>query len=178
MAESYRFVPLDTNRHDRGNFTCGIAQVDNFFRLTASKLSRADNIRIHVLETSVGGVVGFFALNAHSVSYADLPDRFAKDRPRHGDIPAVYISMIGVDQRYQNQGFGGAILAEALTRISAAADTIGIKIVLLDILDCGNPELVLRRRAIYERFGFLPIPGKSLRYFMPIATVRKLLAAN
>jgi ribosomal protein S18 acetylase RimI-like enzyme len=178
MPETYSFTPLDPKRHDRSSFSCGVAQVDNFFQSTANKLSKADNIRVHVLETATGSIIGFYALNAHSVSYSDLPERFAKDRPRHGNIPAVYLSMIGIDRKYQNQGFGGAILAEALARISAAADTIGIKVVLLDILDCGNPDLVERRRALYERYGFLPLPGKALRYFMPLATVRQLLAAG
>jgi GNAT superfamily N-acetyltransferase len=178
MTETYAFVPLDTNRHDRNSFTCGVTQVDNFFRSTANKLAKADNIRVHVLETSAGRVVGFYALNAHSISYSDLPERFAKDRPQHGDIPAVYLAMIGIDQKYQNQGFGGAILAEALAKISGAADTVGIKVVLLDILDCGNADLVERRRSLYERYGFLPLPGKPLRYFIPLATVRKLLESG
>lgn len=175
MSETFAFVPLDTRRHDRSAFSSGVMQVDNFFQSTANKLSRADNVRVHVLETSAGSVIGFYALNAHSIGYADLPERLAKDRPRHGEIPAVYLSMIGVDRQYQNQGFGGVILAEALAKISAAADTIGIKVVLLDILDCGNPKLIERRRALYMRYGFLPLPAKPLRYFMPIATVRKLL---
>jgi len=169
------FVPLDTRRNDRNAFNCGIPQVDNFFRSTANKLSRADNIRVHVLETDSGEIIGFYALNAHAIIYTDLPERFTKDRPRHGNIPAVYLSMIGIDPKYQSQGFGGAILAEALSKISAAADTIGIKVVLLDILDCGNPDLVKRRRAHYLRYGFLPLPGQALRYFIPIATVRLIL---
>jgi len=171
----YAFVPLDTKRHDRNAFSCGVPQVDNFFRSTANKLSKADNIRVHVLETDSGEIIGFYALNAHAVIYTDLQERFTKDRPRHGNIPAVYLSMIGIDQKYQSQGFGGAILAEALSKISAAADTIGIKVVLLDILDCGNPDLVERRRALYLRYGFLPLPGQALRYFIPIATVRLIL---
>ncbi|WP_246191375.1 hypothetical protein [Aureimonas leprariae] len=88
--------PLDPDKHDRAAFACGVAQVDNFFRNTANKLTKADNLRTWVMTDPDGMVVGFYAMNAHAVDYADLPKKFARSRPGHGNIPAAYISMIGV----------------------------------------------------------------------------------
>jgi predicted N-acetyltransferase YhbS len=42
------------------------------------------------------------------------------------------------------------------------------------VFDCGNPEIVARRKAYYEAFGFTPLPDQPLRLFMPIQTVRAL----
>jgi hypothetical protein len=55
--------------------------------------------------------------------------------------------MIGVDRRFQGKGHGGDLLADALTRIADAADEIGIAVVILDVLDCGNAEAVKRRKS-------------------------------
>ncbi|MEY9199434.1 ribosomal protein S18 acetylase RimI-like enzyme [Sinorhizobium fredii] len=168
--------PLDPTRHDRTAFSCGVAQVDNFFKKTANKLSKADNLRVYVMTEGDGKtVIGFYAINSHPISYADLPERFARTRPGHGVIPAAYISMIGRDQRYRGGGYGGDLLADCLKRIAGIADQIGIAVVLLDVLDCGDEEKTNRRAALYAEYGFQPLPSKPLRMFLPIATIRGLV---
>lgn len=167
--------PLDPALHDRAGFSCGIDQVDNFFRRTANKLAKADNIRTFVMTGPEGELIGFYALNAHAVDYAELPDRFARSRPAHGSIPAAYISMIGVDRRFQGRGYGGDLLVDALTRLARAADTLGIAVVMLDVLDCGDPETVAKRLALYTSYGFAPLASHRLRLFLPMATVRTLI---
>nr|WP_296748892.1 GNAT family N-acetyltransferase [Thioalkalivibrio sp.] len=102
-------------------------------------------------------MIGFYSINAHAVGYEDLPPGYARTRPAHGSIPAAFIAMIGRDQRYRNQGFGSDLLVDALTRIARASDAIGISVVMLDVFDCGDPERVRRRKALYEGFGFMPM---------------------
>lgn len=121
-----------------------------------------------------GELIGFYAINAHAVEFDELPKKYARGRPGHGTIPAAYISMIGVDRRFSGQGYGGDLLVDALTRIARAADEIGISVVMLDVLDCGNRDLVERRRKLYTSYGFTPLPSDELRLFMPMATVRSI----
>lgn len=168
--------PLDPERHDRAAFSCGVDQVDNFFKKTANKLAKAGNLRVFVMTDPEGALIGFYALNAHSIDYTDLPKRFARTRPGHGSIPAAYISMIGVDQRFAGKGYGGDLLIDALDRIAMAADQLGLAIVMLDILDCGRPELVEKRTKLYTGYGFAALPSNPMRLFMPLGTVRALLA--
>lgn len=177
-ASRFTIEPLDPARHDRAGFSCGIEQVDNFFRKTANKLTKADNLRVFVMSDAEGEILGFHALNAHSVDYGDLPPRFARNRPGHGQIPAAYISMIGVDERHQGHGYGGDLLVDSLTRIARAADAIGIAVAMLDVLDCGDPDQVERRKRLYQGYGFIPLPSHPLRLFIPVATVRVLLAGK
>lgn len=167
--------PFDPERHDREDFACGVEPVDNFFKRTANKLSKADNLRVFVMVAADGPVIGFYALNAHAVTYADLPPKFVRTRPSHGDVPAAYISMIGVDQRFAGRGYGGDLLVDALKRIARAADALGIAIVMLDVLDDGDTSLVARRKALYEGYGFAPLPSNALRLFLPLAAVRSLI---
>ncbi|WP_208999943.1 GNAT family N-acetyltransferase [Stappia sediminis] len=206
--------PFDPDKHDRAAFSCGVEQVDNFFRKTANKLAKADNARVYVMAAPDGTVIGFYSLNAHAVDYQDLPKKYARTRPVHGSIPAAFLSMIGVDRRYAGQGFGGDLLVDALLRVAQAAEQIEIAVVILerfprkrdrfrdknslqnqylehilvaksepdfagyarDMLDDGNPELVERRTKLYAGYGFQPLPSNPLRMFLPVATVRELLA--
>ncbi|HUD91903.1 GNAT family N-acetyltransferase [Sphingobium sp.] len=177
-APRFTIEPLDPARHDRAGFSCGIEQVDNFFKKTANKLAKADNLRVFVMSDPEGTVVGFHALNAHAVDYTDLPAPYARARPGHGQIPAAYISMIGVDKHHQGQGYGGDLLVDSLTRIARAADAIGIAVAILDVLDCGDPDQVERRKRLYQGYGFIPLPSNPLRLFIPVATIRQLLAGT
>lgn len=170
--------PLDPSKHDRAAFSCGVEQVDNFLRRTANKLARADNLRVYVLTEPDGSIVGFYALNAHSIYYADLPEKFKRDRPGHGTIPAAFISMIGVNSRYQGRGYGGDLLVDCLRRIARAAETIGIRVVLLDVLDCGSASAVERRIQLYASYGFASLPAQKIRMFLPLSDVEALLSAD
>ncbi len=172
-----RIEPFDPERHDRAAFTCGVEAVDNFLRKTAGKLARADNLRLFVMRDPSDALVGFYALNAHAIDYAELPARHARTRPGHGAIPAAYISMIGVDARHQGRGYGGDLLVDALTRIAQAADAIGIAVVILDVLDDDDPVQVARRKALYESYGFQSLASRPLRLFLPLTTIRQLIGA-
>ncbi len=167
--------PFDPDRHKRKGFRCGVTAVDHYFQRTANKLATAGNVRLYVMVASDGIVAGFYALNAHAVCYEALPPRYARARPSHGTIPAAFISIMGRDERYRGHGIGGDLLVDALGRIARAADQIGIAVVMLDVLDCGDAQRVERRLALYESYGFTPLPSKPRRLFLPVATIRRLL---
>lgn len=63
-----------------------------------------------------GMVLGFHALNAHAVDYAELPADMLAPGQGIGQIPAAYISMIGVDERHQSKGYGDEPRMTALVR--------------------------------------------------------------
>lgn len=170
--------PFDPEKHDRATFSCGIEQVDNYFRKTANKLAKADNVRLYVMVAPDGGVIGFYTINAHAVHYEAMPPKYARTRPSHGTIPAAYISMIGRDRRFRGAGYGSDLLVDALKRIASAAEQVGIAVVMMDVLDCGDPERVARRKALYAGFGFLPLASNPLRLYLPVATVRRLLGQS
>lgn len=167
--------PFDPEKHDRTAFSCGIDQVDNFFKKTANKLSKADNLRVWVMTDPKSVLIGFYATNAHSVDYQNLPTKYARTRPGHGQLPAAYISMIGVDNSFQGKGYDGDLLVDCLRRLAQASEALGIAVVLLDVLDCGSPDQVKRRLALYRVYGFEPLSTQPLRLFLPMATVKAIL---
>lgn len=169
--------PLDPQRHDRAAFSCGTIRLDNFLKRTTRKHQTGDFTRVWVA-TDVGnaGILGYYALIAHALEGDDLPADLTKKAPRFASIPAVYLSMIAVDRRHQGRGLGRILLADALSRAAAVADQIGLKAVVLDVIDDGGPEIMERRRPFYAGMGFRSLPSRPTRMFISIATVRNARA--
>ncbi|MYA88162.1 MAG: GNAT family N-acetyltransferase [Boseongicola sp. SB0662_bin_57] len=174
VGAGYTIEPFDPKTQDRTAFSCGVSQVDNYLKLTARKLAKADLVRIWVTLDDDRRIVGYYGISMHSVIAEDMPKALAIKAPRHGSLPTAFISMMGVDQCMQGHGLGSVLLADALSRIGRVSGEIGTCAVLLDVLDCGETETVARRKACYEAFGFTPLPDQPLRLFMPIQTVRAL----
>ena len=168
--------PLDTDRHDRAGFSCGVARLDNFLKRTARKHQTADFTRVWVATPADRpSIAGYYALNAHSLEIQDLPQTLARGAPRSGAIPAIYLSMIAVDLRQQGRGVGRFLLVDALLRAESAARDVGLKAVILDVIDDGGSEAAKRRQSFYAAMGFKPFPSRHSRMFIPIATVRAAL---
>lgn len=171
-----RIEEFDPKIHDRNGFSCGVERVDNFFKATANKLAGAGNLKLFVMVSASGETIGFYAINAHAIHYRDLPDKpFARARPGHGLIPAAFIAMIGRDTRFRGQSYGADLLVDALRKIARAAQTLGLAVVLLDVLDCGSPEKTAARRAMYGKFGFTALASNPLRMYLPMSTVFALI---
>lgn len=105
------------------------------------------------------------------MNYTNLPAKFARTRTSHGNIPPACISMIGADQRFAGRGYGRDLLVDALKRIARAADAFGIAVVMLDVLDHGDPSFVdagrpsTKAMASHHYYGFL----------LPLGAVRSLI---
>jgi ribosomal protein S18 acetylase RimI-like enzyme len=110
------------------------------------------------------------------VRYEELPEKYAKNRPGHGYISAGFISMMGRDERFRGNGHGTVLLSDALKRYVQASEILAMPIIMLDVLDCGDPERTARRKALYESFGFQSLESHPSRMFIPIQTVRDALA--
>lgn len=68
------------------------------------------------------------------------------------------------------------MLRRAVRRSAVAADAIGVAVVMLDVLDCGEPDRVARRKAHYEGYRFQSLASNPLRMFLPVNVVQKLIS--
>lgn len=176
MERDIRIEPFDPSQHDRAAFSCGTPRVDNFLQRSAKKHQKGDFTRVWVaVNANKAPVLGFYALNAHAIEADNLPERFTKHAPNHGNIPAIYLSMFGVDQKTQGQGLGRVLLADALKRATTVSQQIGLAVVVLDVLDDGDQHSIEKRYRFYEAFGFTSFPSRPLRMFIPTATIARIL---
>ena len=165
--------PFDPNTHDRTAFSCGVPQIDNYLKMTANKANKADVVRVWVVVDEADRIIGFYGINMHAVDAVDMPDAYRKRALRHGLLPAAFISMIGVDEGHQGKGLGKALLADALSRIVRVSGDIAACVIMIDVFNDGNPDMVARRKAYYETFGFTPLPDQPLRLLMPVEIARQ-----
>jgi hypothetical protein len=75
-------------------------------------------------------VAGYYALAAGSVAPADASPRLRQSAGRYHQ-PLVILTRLGVDRAAQVAGLGRALVVDALRRIAAAAEVIGVRAVLI-----------------------------------------------
>ncbi len=84
--------------------------------------------------------------------------------PRH-PIPAALLGRLAVDAAVQKRGVGAWLLRDAMLRTLSAAESVGIRVLLVHAID-------EEARAFYERHGFEPSPTDSLNLQMLIKDIR------
>jgi GNAT superfamily N-acetyltransferase len=70
-------------------------------------------------------VVAYYALASGAIAQAGVPGKFRRNMP--DPIPAVVLARLAVDRGYQGGGLGRALFRDAAHRVAHAADTIGIR---------------------------------------------------
>ncbi len=84
--------------------------------------------------------------------------------PRH-PIPVVLLARLAVDVTVQGHGLGAFLLADAMGRSLAAAESIGVRALLVHAKDESA-------RAFYERFGFVASPTDPLHLMLLMKDLR------
>jgi GNAT superfamily N-acetyltransferase len=145
--------------HARMAFSCGQADLDDWFHRRASQDQRRNIARIFVASDDSLGVVGFYSLSSFALSLTDVPDEIARKLPRYDAIPAALIGRLARDVRVRGQGIGELLLADAIRRILAAGSTLAVFAIVVDAKDAAAA-------AFYEEFGFRPFPLRPDRLFL------------
>ena len=62
-------------KHDRAAFSCGVASLDDWFRLRAGQDEKRNVARVFVAVDDQGGIVGFYSLSSFTLAIAGGPTR-------------------------------------------------------------------------------------------------------
>ena len=120
-------------------------------------------------------VLGYHALNAHSMAAEELGADRSRRAPRTGTIPALYLSTIAVDGLRQGTGLGSDPAVVALGRALSVAGKVGLKLVVLDVIDDGGAEVFARRMKSCRRLGFRNCQHRPEPMFITIDTIRAMV---
>ena len=82
--------------------------------------------------------------------------------------------MIAVDKSQQGRGLGTDLLIDALLRACRVSMEVGLKLVILDVIDDGGETVFRRRKEFYRRMGFESFSDHPQRMFMTIGTIRSM----
>ena len=170
MSDLRPVEPLDTRRHTTDDFDSGKPNLDRWLRAYASQSQRRDVARTYVATDSKLKVVGYYTLVAAEVEHGAALASVRAGVSRHFPIPVCVIARLAVDRSYQGRGLGRDLLRDALRRVLAASDQIGIRAVVVHAID---EEAV----GFYRRHGFESSTAEGLTLMVPIAAVRARFSA-
>ncbi len=155
--------------HDRSTFTCGVDVLDQWFRTRASQDQRRRVAQVFVA-IDEHGVAGFYSLSMFTLALDSLPPALAHRLPRYDAIPAALIGRLARHQRAARTGIGDLLVADAITRVLGAAESVAAYAIVVDAKDD-------RGRAFYEAHGFISLPSRSHRLFLLAETAAAALVA-
>lgn len=153
-----RIVPLQKH-HDRRAFSCGEPTLDDWFRNRATQDTKRDLAQVFVAIDDALGLVGFYSLSAFSLQLDDFPEDLAKKLPRYSAIPAALIGRLARDVRSRGQRMGDVLLADAIQRVLATRQSLGVYAIVVDALNTMAQDF-------YASFGFIALPTRPDRMFL------------
>lgn len=115
-------------------------------------------------------VVAFYSLSAGAVERAVAPGRLRRQAP--DQLPVITIGRLAVDRAWAGRGLGQDLLADALRRIAAAADILGVAAVLI------HAKSEAARRFYLRCADFLEYPADSRILYLPIESVLSALGGG
>ena len=154
--------------HDLDTFDSGEPPLDDWLRKRGRGNHAEGGSRVYVTCDSDGGgkrVAGYYALASGSISSELAPGSFRRNMPN--PVPAVILGRLAVDKIWQGKGVGRSLMQDAALRVLQAADTIGIRGMVVHALSESA-------RAFYLKLGFKESAGQPLTLTI---TLKELQAA-
>ena len=130
--------------HVLEGFDCGRASLNVWLARYARQASAVGSARTYVvLDAHQRRVVGYHALAAAGLERDSATARIVK-RMRQYPIPVVLLARLAVDISVAGRGLGAWLLRDAMSRTLAAAETIGVRAMLVHAIDQDAAAFYLR----------------------------------
>lgn len=144
-------APL-TSTHQLDDFSSGVAPLDAWLKRRARRNEAEGASRTFVC--CVGKrVIGYYCLSAGSMLHDAATGRVRRNMP--DPVPVVLIGRLAVDKAWQGQGLGAGLLQDAVLRVVAAAETVGVRAIPVHALSD-------EAKAFYRKHGFRPSPVEPI----------------
>jgi ribosomal protein S18 acetylase RimI-like enzyme len=161
------FEPL-AKRHDRAQFRCGDAALDEWFQKRAGQDERRNVARVFVALDDASQIIGFYSLSAFTLSLDEIPGDLVAKLPRYDHIPAALIGRLARHEQVRGQGIGEILIADALQRIVNVAQNLAVFAIVVEAKNRAALDF-------YQSFGFVPFPLHPNRLFMLTSTATSAL---
>lgn len=154
------------DRHEIGDFSSGEASLDGWLRRRAKANQVSGTSRTYVV-CEEKRVIGYCALASGAITVESAPGRFKRKMPN--PIPVAVLARLAVDRSWQGRGIGRALFRDAAHRIAHAAETIGIRGIVVHAISEDA-------RKFYLALGFDPSPGEPMTLMVTVSDVRSALS--
>ncbi|MEY2341897.1 N-acetyltransferase [Acidithiobacillus sp. IBUN Pt1247-S3] len=168
-ATGWRVEALQDHHH-RQDFRCGEAALDDWLQRYGGQSQKSGLARsfVAVEDAAPTQIVGYYALSAGAIDKTCFPAAFARRFPRF-PLPVVRLARLAVALGRQGEGWGEALLMDALYRSLQVAGALGFVALLVD----AKHETA---RRFYGRYEFDTLPDHPLTLWIPLRAIRQLFA--
>jgi len=153
--------PLSAD-HALDGFDSGVLSLDDWLRRRALHNQASGASRTFVVCDAIQ-VVAYYALAATAVAPDAAPGRFRRNMP--DPIPVVVLARLAIARDWQSQGLGRALFQDAAKRVVHAADTIGIRGLLVHAISD-------EAKSFYMRLGLDPSPLDPMTLMTTVADLK------
>jgi GNAT superfamily N-acetyltransferase len=155
--------PLN-DAHELSDFFCGIASLDDWLKKRA-RPNQVSGASRTVVVADNHRAIGYYALASGAIAIEASVGRFRRNMP--DPIPVAVLGRLAIDRSQQGKGLGRALFRDCALRVAHAADTIGIRgIVVHAISD--------QAKAFYQALGFDSSPSEPMTLMVTLADIRRL----
>jgi GNAT superfamily N-acetyltransferase len=154
--------------HDVSHFECGEPALDDWLKRRALANEDGGASRTYVV-CDQGRVIAYYALASGAVAHTIATGRARRNMP--DPIQVMVIGRLAVDLSAHGRGIGAALLRDAVTRTTQAAEIVGIRAILVHAISDGAKKF-------YESRGFVPSPVEPLTLMITVADARTVLIGN
>jgi GNAT superfamily N-acetyltransferase len=152
--------------HELDAFDCGVAALDEWLKRRARRNEAEGASRSFVV--CIGRrVVGYYSLAAGSVLHAVATGKVRRNMP--DPAPVILLGRLAVDRRWQVRGLATDLLADAVLRTLGAAETIGVRAMLVHAISEDA-------KRFYEKHGFRASPVDPMTLMITVDEARRMLA--
>jgi GNAT superfamily N-acetyltransferase len=154
--------------HERAEFSCGHAALDDFWKRFASQYARRGLGTTYVAVVSgQPRVLGYYTLAPSHFEFASAPAELRKGLPKH-PIPSLLLARLAVTQSERGHGLGKFLLFDAFERCIHVAREVAFRAIEVEAIDGAAA-------AFYRKYGFLPFPSDRRHLAIAMQTVQDVL---
>jgi GNAT superfamily N-acetyltransferase len=154
-----------TAAHDTASFDSGALSLDDWLRRRALQNQGSGASRTFVA-CDEDRIVGYYALAASAIAPDAATGRFRRNMP--DPIPVAVLGRLAIGKAYQGKGLGRALFRDAGLRVLAAAESIGIRGMLVHAIS-------EEAKAFYVALGLVESPLESMTLMVTVADMKLAL---
>ncbi|MCC0179891.1 GNAT family N-acetyltransferase [Waterburya agarophytonicola K14] len=161
-------VLLDSKRHQRENFDCGVESLNGYIKKIASQDLKRKAATVFVsIDSSTQNVTAYYTLSSFSLELTEIEPRLTKKLPRYPLLPATMLGRLAVDKQYKGRGLGQLMLVDAMKKSYQASQQIASVALIVEAIDEGAVSF-------YQKFGFINFQSSQERLYLPMKTIEKI----
>lgn len=158
---------LLTANHIISNFSCGVQELDDWFKKKAIKSQTRSHTKVYVVtESETMEVVGFYAIAMGSIQRIDAISSFRRNAPN--PISVLVLARLAVHLEHQGYAIGVGLLKDCTLRAVKTMRIVGGVGILVHAIDESA-------KTFYKKFGFTESPINDMTLMARTVDIEKLI---